>query len=100
LQKEKNKYYPSLFCLGEKIFIAVSNIKVGLGHSKYKIELEHWTHLNARFRSEEYRINFPELKPGLTLVEVKCPKCGSLVDFRMWMSAKRPEFCVPEKSNI
>ena len=91
--KDKNRYWPSIYCTYEKIFIAVSNVTVGFGHDKYKIVPDHWKKENCRFRSEEYRIIFEDIKDGQ---EVMCPHCkNKQVDFRLWISSKRPEFYEP-----
>ena len=93
--KSKNKYYPSLFCTGEKIFIGVSDVKVGLGHTEYKIIPAHWQSGVARFRVG-YEMDFSQIKEG---DKVQCPKCKADLDFRMWLSSKRPEFYAVAKNN-
>ena len=95
----KNQYWPAIFCLGEKLFIGVSNIsmKVERGKPKLKVDHKHWDGLVGMFRSEKYRIDMTNFEKG---DPVHCPVCGSRVDFRIWISAKKPEFINVEETDI
>jgi hypothetical protein len=87
----KNRWWPAIYCLKEEIFIGVSDecMKVIRGKPKLKVGHKEWEGIVSRFRSEEYKIDMTKFSDGDI---VYCPKCGGQVDFRTWISAKKPEF--------
>ena len=87
----KNRYWPAIYCLKEKVFIGVSNetMKVKKGRPKLRVGYKEWDSIIGRFRSELYRIDMTKFKDGDL---VQCPFCGGRVDFRSWVSATKPEF--------
>jgi hypothetical protein len=95
----ENLFWPAIFCLGENIFIGVSLIystsrKLANGRIVSKTDWD----VNCKFRKPEYKIDMSNAKFGDI---IKCPKCGSNVDFRIWISAKEPNFVevVNDKKN-
>ena len=88
-QISRNRKYPAIYCINEKRFIAYSTYPLFSPDNKYKITKSHWNNEYANWRSEEYKINMENCKDGQTVL---CPKCLGLVDFRIWISATKPEF--------
>ena len=93
-----NKYWPTIYCLNEKIFIGVSyeTVKSRYGRIKKKVLDKDWINGICKFRSPEYVINMGQYKDGDI---VYCPKCGGHVDFRIWVSATMPEFTNVKKDS-
>jgi hypothetical protein len=93
-----NRWWPTIFCLHEKIFIglSLSNIKVAGGVPLSKVDYSQWKKENSRFR-EGYEIDMTKYAEGEI---VHCPHCGSKVDFRLWKSATIPEFLPVSINNV
>lgn len=87
--RASNRYWPAIFCTGENIFIGISHEPMSFkyGAPKYRVVDKHWQPHNCMFRSQEHIIDLSQYKVG---DEVKCPKCGSKIDFRLWKSATKP----------
>lgn len=86
----ENLFWPAIFCLGENIFIGVSlacstSRRMAEERTVSKTDWED----NCRFRDRKYKIDMSNMKFGDI---VKCPNCGSNIDFRIWVSAKEPKF--------
>jgi hypothetical protein len=88
---EKNRRWPAIFCLNENIFIGVSynTLKAKFGILQKQVTKDQWYPEISKFRSKEYEIDFKKFNKGDLVL---CPKCGGKVDFRVWLSAKTPEF--------
>lgn len=86
-----NLYWPTIFCTHEKMFIGLSyNSTASKYEAKHKVVDESdWKPEVSIFRDEKYRIDFSKFEKD---TEVCCPNCGKPVDFRIWISSKRPEF--------
>jgi hypothetical protein len=90
MKKLKNRYYPAMFCLGEGIYIGVSyrTMRFANGKPVDKVNSEYWLPENCKFRSKEHVIDLSNCVIGK---EIRCNKCGSRIDFRLWLSSTRPE---------
>ena len=99
--KRKNKYWPTIFCLHEEIFIGVSLVTMKFSHIDgkpvYKVNRDHWQPNNSKFRDPKYAIDMSKFVVGQ---EVKCPNCFHLVDFRLWKSSVEPNFIPMNITNI
>lgn len=93
-----NKWWPTIYCLNEKIFIGVSHVpmKVVGGKGLSKVNKDHWSKINSKFR-EGYSIDMTKYQDGEI---VHCPHCGYRVDFRLWKSSTVPEFLPISLDNI
>lgn len=88
---DKNRYWKTIFCLGEQVFIGISYSLVKKGD---KVNADDWQDNNSKWKTPHHKIDMSKLIEGET---VYCPKCGSKVDFRMWLSATKPDFVVKAK---
>jgi len=87
-KKKSNKWWPAIFCLEENFFIGFSyeTMKFKNLKPKYGIIKKHWSKNNSKFR-KGYEIDMTQFKTGDL---VRCPNCGGLVDFRLWISSEIP----------
>lgn len=92
-----NRYWYSVYCLTEKLFIGVSYVTVLKEKGKFKVAYNQWTEGNCNWRTEKHKIDMSNKTEGQLIL---CPKCGGQVDFRMWLSSKRPEFIDVKEINI
>lgn len=86
----RNRYWPSIFCIGENMFIGVSYYPVRISIERCEVVIDHWKKGGCAFRTPEHEIDMTKYKKGDI---VWCPKCGAKVDFRMWLSSVPPQFC-------
>lgn len=85
IKKFKNRhYYPTIFCLKEEKTIGLSYVRI---MGKCKVNMAQWRDDNSKFL-DGYKIDMTQYSDG---EQVICPKCGSPVDFRLYMSDTRPE---------
>lgn len=92
--RSKLRWYPTMFCTGENLYIGISQMAMkfkgdrwGNIKPKYKIIVDHWKPDTCKFRSQEYVIDLSGYTVGL---KVKCSKCGSDIDFRLFGSNTIP----------
>ena len=94
--KRSTKLYPIIWCTGEELAIAVSkkvaHVKVdSTGKAKVrnkdKVNFSQWRDWNSTFR-EGYKIDLSQCEAGDI---VKCPHCGSPVDFRVFPASRPPQ---------
>jgi len=93
-KRPKMNWYPTMFCTGENLYIGVSQMSMkfkgdrwGNIKPKYKIIVDHWKPDTCKFRSREHVIDLSGHAVGL---KVKCSKCGSDIDFRLFGSNTIP----------
>lgn len=86
-----NLYWPTIFCTGEKMFIGLSynSIRQKRIAANRSVHEDDWKQNVCEYRDPKYIIDFNKFKKD---DEVTCPNCGKPVDFRMWISSKRPKF--------
>lgn len=87
----KNRYWKTIYCNSEKLFIGISYTKFQV---ESKVNSLDWEDAVCAWRAPEYKIDFTNHVLGQ---EVYCPKCGSKVDFRVWLSAVKPNFVYEKK---
>ena len=94
VMKRSTKLWPIVYCTSEELCIGVSRVAIAVGvtssgktKAKKKVDHTQWKHWNSTFR-DGYEIDMSLCKVG---EEVRCPKCGELVDFRVFPAHKPPE---------
>lgn len=93
----KNRYWYSVYCLTEKLFVGVSYVNVTREKGKFKVNYNQWTEGNCSWRSEKHKMDLSTKTEGQLIL---CPKCGGQVDFRMWLSSKKPEFIDARQNSV
>lgn len=86
-------YYPMVYCLEEKITIAVSHFKCKKKIKIHKIHFDSVNGVGCEFR-KGYEFSLEGYKKG---EGIYCPKCGGELDFRLWMSDTLPKIVKIEK---
>lgn len=86
---QRNWMWPSIYCDKEDVFIGFSFNKIPVEKVRYKVDKKDWIEGRCSFRNEKYKIDFTNAKDDDI---IKCPCCGEKVDFRLWISANKPEF--------
>lgn len=89
--KPQNRYYPAIYCVKERLFIAWSEARIPVvgGRVIYRVNWRHWTNDITHWREDKYIISMAKYSVGDV---VKCPHCGHSVDFRLWLSCEKPKF--------